>query len=182
MLLLYLAMIDDPDDCRFFENMYYEHREEVFSMAMSVLNDECLAEDAVQETFTKAAAIVGALKKDSEENRCAILISCAKCRAYDIFRKEKSLAAVRSRKVADNIAKNKEEGDFEKEFFMRLELQSINEQINLLPEKDRLIMTLYSVNELTSREIAALVDLSGVNVRKRIERITKKIAKACRED
>ena len=49
MLTLYLSLIETPQDKTLFEQVYYTYRKQMYFVAKSILEDNFLAEDAVQE-------------------------------------------------------------------------------------------------------------------------------------
>lgn len=51
MLAFYLSLIDQPDDRKRFEELYYEYRSLMLAVAVRILRDRCLAEDAVHDAF-----------------------------------------------------------------------------------------------------------------------------------
>ena len=49
--MLYAAVIDDAEDIKKFEKIYYEYREQMFFVANKILRDSYEAEDAVQNAL-----------------------------------------------------------------------------------------------------------------------------------
>ena len=52
-MLIYLQMLDTPEERAKFEKLYYSHRRTMLHIAMKILKDHQLAEDAVQEAFLR---------------------------------------------------------------------------------------------------------------------------------
>ena len=52
MLMLYAAVIDDAEDIKKFEKIYYEYREQMFFVANKILRDSYEAEDAAVQQRT----------------------------------------------------------------------------------------------------------------------------------
>ena len=52
-MLIYLQMLDTPEEMSKFETLYYTHRRTMLHIAMQILKDHQLAEDAVQEAFIR---------------------------------------------------------------------------------------------------------------------------------
>ena len=52
-MLMYLQMLDTPEEKSKFETLYYTHRHTMLHIAMQILKDHQLAEDAVQEAFIR---------------------------------------------------------------------------------------------------------------------------------
>ncbi len=52
-MLIYLQMLDTPEERAKFEALYYAYRRTMLHIAMKILKDHQLAEDAVQEAFLR---------------------------------------------------------------------------------------------------------------------------------
>ena len=55
MLTLYLAYLDDANDQRLFEDIYYSYRKQMVTLALSILGQTEDAEDAVSKVFVRIA-------------------------------------------------------------------------------------------------------------------------------
>ena len=55
MLVMYLLIVETPEERSLFEQIYYTYRKQMFYVANQVLDDEHLAEDALQEAFLGVA-------------------------------------------------------------------------------------------------------------------------------
>ena len=51
MLSIYLALIDTQEDQTLFEEIYYQYRNQMYYVSHKILNDDYLAEDALQDAF-----------------------------------------------------------------------------------------------------------------------------------
>ncbi len=51
MLTFYLTLIDNKDDRKLLEGIYYAYRKQMYSVALSVLRNEYVAEDFVHDIF-----------------------------------------------------------------------------------------------------------------------------------
>ena len=54
-MIIYLSMIDTPEDRSKFERLYIEYRDVMYHVAYKILNNEQDAEDAVHQAFVKIA-------------------------------------------------------------------------------------------------------------------------------
>lgn len=55
MLAFYLSLIDNDNDRKLFEKIYYAHRKQMFSLAFAILENEYDAEDLVHDVFCNIA-------------------------------------------------------------------------------------------------------------------------------
>ena len=61
--MLYAAVIDDAEDIKKLEKIYYEYREQMFFVANKILRDSYEAEDAVQNALLGIARNIRTLPK-----------------------------------------------------------------------------------------------------------------------
>ena len=54
-MLIYMSMIDSDEDKDLFEGLYLKYRKHMKYIALQILGDEYLAEDAVHNAFVKIA-------------------------------------------------------------------------------------------------------------------------------
>ena len=53
ILAIYLAYLDDENDKKLFENIYFSYRKQMVSLAIDMLEDENDAQDAVSDVFLR---------------------------------------------------------------------------------------------------------------------------------
>lgn len=70
MIELYLAYLDDANDQRRFEDIYYSYRKQMVTLALSILRQKEDAEDAVSKVFLRIAErnwdVVRGMKDDTD--------------------------------------------------------------------------------------------------------------------
>lgn len=167
MLMLYVSMIDSPDEKRKFEKIYLAHRQTMYYAAFSILKDSYEAEDAVHQAFLK---IIGHLEKINEED-ChktrAYLVIITQNEAIDIYRKRKKAQAVPYDEIESFTAGSLDSDPEEKDAILRA--------IHKLPVHYSAVLRLRYSHGHTDSEIAALLNISQENVRSRISRAKKKL-------
>ena len=70
-MMIYLQMIDSPEDRSKFEQIYMEYRSMMFHIANRILTNEQDAEDAVHEAFLKIAENIEKIGQPSVQKRWA---------------------------------------------------------------------------------------------------------------
>lgn len=55
MLTLFLVYIDDEDDKKLFEKLFYDYRKQMTNLAVSIVHNEADAEDVVHDVFLRIA-------------------------------------------------------------------------------------------------------------------------------
>lgn len=135
---------------------------QLYVTARSILKNDVDCEDVVQETIVKAFAKVNDLKKDEYGKTWLIRILINECYAF-----------LRRRKKWVQIEECAEEV-----LAVKWEYKSYGELYNSvqkLPDDLRLPLVLYYVEELSCREIAAIMDITEGAVQKRLARARKKL-------
>lgn len=174
MLLFYLSLIEDKDDIVVFERIYDEYKDQMHRVAMKVLKDHHLAEDAVQIAFWGIARNMKTVPTSSE----------SELRAY-IF--------VATRNVACTVMRNQQEHE---EFLDIYELETtttddvfqkiVNDQdyhnllslIMSLPIVYREVLMMRFVMELAPKEIGQVMGSKPATVSQQITRGKKLLAEA----
>lgn len=153
------------------EKLYILYKTNVFRVALVILEDPYLAEDAVQETFMK-------IKQNAKTFRYGInekgwIMTIARNAAIDILNKHKKEIVLESpieeAGESPNTAGLGDITDNENEGFLQL--------IQPLGDLDKQIVSLHLIGELKHREIAGILDMNVNTVKKRYERAIKRIAK-----
>ncbi len=88
MLAACLALIDEPTDREKFEDLYYTYRDYMFNIAMSVLHNESLAEETVQDCFLKIAKNFNGVTTVESKKTKAMVSIIVKNKAIDNLDKE----------------------------------------------------------------------------------------------
>lgn len=165
--MLFLMMLESPEDKSKFEELYHSYRNLMYYIAREILHDNGLAEDAVQEAFyriVKNFSKIGEINCNKTRNYIVLIIRSA---AIDIYRKRMGKETVLSEEW--RLA---EETGVEEPPQNRV-LQVMDE---LKPEYAR-ILTLKYVHGLDNREIAVLLKKREGAVRVSLSRAKKELEK-----
>ncbi len=150
--------------------IFDKYKNLMFTVTNSILNDEKLAEDAVQETFIK---IIKNIKKinqiDCHKTKTFIVIMCRRT-AIDIYRKHKKTNSniISFDKLEYSLAEDLS-------FVKSEELTDVQRAIHSLPYIYCEVIMLKYIKDFTNKEIAEVLDIKESTVRKRVERGLKKL-------
>lgn len=89
-----MTLIEDDDDREQFERLYYNYNRIMYKVAMDILQNHELAEDALSTAFlniSKNFSNISSFPSAKVKNYCIIIIKNV---ATDILRKEKRLTTV----------------------------------------------------------------------------------------
>lgn len=157
-MLIYLAMIDSPDDQVKFERVYNKYRYLMLHVANQILQNHHDAEDAVHQAFI---SIIENLDKISEVNS-------PKTRSYIVIITErKAIDLLRKILRQQSMELNEELAGVEIPFDMD---NPIAEAIAKIPAQYREVLLLRFYNGFSSKEIASILNISDSGVRKLIGR------------
>lgn len=160
-MLIYLAMIDSPDDQVKFERVYNKYRYLMLHVANQILQNHHDAEDAVHQAFI---SIIENLDKISEVNS-------PKTRSYIVIITErKAIDLLRKIQKRQTLEFNEDISGVEIPFEMD---NPIAATIAKLPSQYREVLLMRYHNGFSAKEIASILTMSDSGVRKLIARAKK---------
>lgn len=160
-MLIYLAMIDSPDDQVKFERVYNKYRYLMLHVANKILQNHHDAEDAVHQAFI---AVIENLEKIIE-------VDSPKTRSYlVIITERKAIDLMRYNNRRQTLELNEDIAGVEIPFEMD---NPVATAIAKLPAHYREVLLLRFNNGFTTREIASILSISNSGVRKMIVRAKK---------
>ena len=138
----------------------------LYRMCVLMLKNESDAEDVVQETMIKYYQKSPVFRDDEHEKAWLIKVAANKCRDLLRFR-------VRHPHVED---------DFLEKLSCDSSDSGIIEALTSLPEKFRLVMTLYYIEDYRVEDIAKIIDKTSSAVKMRLHKGRKLLEKIYREE
>lgn len=167
------ALCEEQADQTKFEQLYRAYRQLMYYTAWSVLHDEGLAEDAVQQAFLR---ILSHLKNipavDCPQTKSFVVI-IVKNIAINFYNARRRHAVLSLDELEDWTPDEADSpvGEVEN----REDFDRLSRLISGLPESYRSVLLLRFDNGYSTREIAQMLDLSEENVKKRIQRARRKL-------
>lgn len=181
MLALYLAYLDDANDQRLFEDMYYSYRKQMVTLALSILGKKEDAEDAVSKVFVRIAEknwdVVRGIKSDTDLRNYLLKAT-----------KNTSLNMIKARKKEnvslDTISEYYLEGieELSDDSFLevicnRVEAEKVKKTILQMNEKYRDVLYYHFVMGLTVPETAKSLNQTIAATKKQLVRGKKMLLK-----
>jgi RNA polymerase sigma-70 factor (ECF subfamily) len=160
-----------------FWDIYDQHYARVRKFILTLVGDEWVADDLIQETFLKIQNNLKSLKDSSKLSSWIFRIAYNLCQ--DHFRQIK-----RSRKEERIDQEGMEDfkealiqkgPDIQKELEQRQMGECVQDQINLLPEPLRTVLLLFDIMEFSHQEISDILGITVKNVKVRLHRARKKL-------
>ncbi len=181
MLALYLAYLDDANDQRLFEDIYYSYRKQMVTLALSILGKKEDAEDAVSKVFVRIAEknwdVVRGIKSDTDLRNYLLKAT-----------KNTSLNMIKARKKEnvslDTISEYYLEGieELSDDSFLevicnRVEAEKVKKTILQMNEKYRDVLYYHFVMGLTVPETAKSLNQTVAATKKQLVRGKKMLLK-----
>jgi RNA polymerase sigma factor (sigma-70 family) len=153
-----------------FDEMYGLHADRIWRFLMRLAQNETLAEDLFQETWLAAASHAYLLRDDSSLLRWLYTI------ARNAYRMSwRSKRADLGRCMQLNLSRDEPRAE-DDALAAHLDLERVKAAILRLPEAFREVLVLCVLEELSSEEAAAILEISPEAVRKRLSRARTELA------
>lgn len=168
MLSFYLSLIDTQEDKSKFELIYNQYSRLMKHVAIKLLNDDKLAEDAVQDAFIKLINRLDDIEDIGSPKTKNLIIIITKSTSIDLYRKWKKEKAVSFFDEDDVILTGGSLDDYS--------VGEIADVLDCLPEMYSEVLMLTFVHNYKPREIADIIGIKPTAVSKRLERAKKLLA------
>jgi len=156
-----------------FDRLFYKYRDKIYRTAYRMINNQEDALDLTQEIFLKAYRNIGKYNFKSEFSTWLYRLAINLC--IDELRKRKNSNEV----LMDTIPENLRYSDTPEDIILSEEQESlIWKALNLLKEKDRVVIILREMEGLSYEEIANTLKCSMGRAKSRIHESREKFRKA----
>lgn len=157
-------------DKQAFERIINKYSSKLYVIAKSRLSNEEDIKDAIQETIMNSYINIRKLKDETKFNSWITSILINSCnKIYN----QRKIKLVSYEEMVENNNSFKTDEDISK----LNENQSFQDIISFLEVEDRTIITLYYIEEYTTKDIAEILNINESTLRSRIGRIKEKIRK-----
>ena len=153
-----------------FREVFKEYYNPLCNFAVSITSDRKMAQDVVQDVFTKLWDKRKELSINSNEK--SYLFQAVKHRAYEILRKRQNESKLDVTDFEESYSREKDLEEQADKFMLK---EFLYNSIRQLPPKCQEIFVLNKVNGLTYTEIADDLDISVKTVENQIGRAYRKL-------
>lgn len=161
MSLIEEAKNRNPDA---FDRLMRNELQRMYRIAISMLQNEEDAADAIQETVLKCWQKIGQLKQEAYFRTWLTRILINQCK--DVLKSRKRYVSLDDFEVSDFPELVQEDSYFTNEW---------KEVLGGLKEKYRIVMELYYVDGFSTKEIAEMLHITDMSVRSRLSRGRKQL-------
>ena len=169
-MLIYLMMIDSPEDQSKFEKVYLTYKGLMYHTAYKVLNNEEDAEDAVHNAFVKIAESISKIGEPVCPKTQVYVVTIVENKAIDLYR-----AIQRRQKV-------KYVDDVSGITIEESRVHGLAACIAKLPPHYRQVILLKYHMGFSCKEIAKLLDITEANAIKLDQRAKRKLHQICQQE
>lgn len=175
MFVLYMSLLDSPDDQRKFEQLYITYRQTMFYVANNILNDTYEAEDAVHQALLRIIDHLDDIDENDKNKTKSYLSIVTQNIAIDIYRKKRR---ERKRSISfDEYAIYIEDPVGQEFENIKEEDNRLAEAIKKLPPHYAEVIRLTYGHGYDSEKVGEILNLTPDNVRQRLVRARRKLAK-----
>lgn len=166
-MLIYLQMIETPEDKTKFETLYSEYKEWMGTIAFSILHNKQDAEDAVHNAFVKIAENIKKVDDPLSKKTRSYIVTIIETKSIDIYRNKQRHPEIPL-----------SEGNFGIHFDYT-NCGDLAKCIAQLPQQQRAVLALKYRHGYNNREIAKLLKISEANAIKIDQRAKARLKDIC---
>lgn len=172
--MLLLSMIESKDDRSKIEIIYQEYKNLMLYVANGILGDMNDSEDVVHQSFLKLMKVIHKIDEPKCHKTRALVVTIVERTAIDLYRRRQRNSIVPFDEEAALMPATSEIENIQN----RLDFSTA---MAALPVRYRQVLLLRYDNGLSCREIAGLLSMTELNVRKTIQRAKEKLAELLEE-
>ena len=168
-MLVYLQMIEAPEQKSVFEQIYIQYRALMYAAAYGILGNPQDAEDAVQHAFMKIAENIKKISEPVCPKTKAYVVTIVETTAINLYRKKKRHPTASYYEEAAGITVEYSGGN------------DLARCMAQLPARYRQVLLLKYHHGYSTKEIAKMLGLTAANAAKIEQRAKAKLELLCKE-
>lgn len=176
-MFLFLALLDSPEEQEKFTEIYEHYRHFMWYVANQKLQDEHLAEDAVQEAFLALTRHLDQVEDVHSPRTKKFLATIVRSKAADILRKRHP-----EEELEEYLTKEKGQGDILEQYLVQENYRHLISCILELEDSYRVIFEYKYVYQMGDAQIGDILGISAKNVNVRYFRARKKLQKMIQKE
>ena len=169
-MLIYLQMIETPEERSRFEQIYMTYKSLMFHVARKILHNDHDAEDAVHDAFVYLAKNISKISDPDCPKTKAYIVTIIESRAIDIYRSKARTSTVPLSEEIEGVSIDYDGTD------------ELSRCMSKLPARYREFLLLKYSYGYTNRELAKFFGLSMDAIYKLDQRAKEKLKRLCLED
>lgn len=172
-MIMLLLTFDTTEETNKFVRIYEKYNRILFGIAMGILKDQGLAEDASQEAFIRLAHNLHKVADGECKKTGSYLLTIVKNICYTMLKQGKQRSMINIDDLRDDIEDN--DVRIEESVVSSDSVQLLAELIGELKEELRAPFLLFYYQDFSTKEIAQTLNITEDNTSVRIYRAKKKL-------
>lgn len=173
-MLLYIQMLETPEEKSKFEQLYLGYRNLMFYVANGILHNRQDSEDVVHESFLKIIKIINKIENPKCPQTRSLIVIITERTAIDLYRRHQKVTVIPLDEEQLCLPSSIGIETTEKKTDLALAIAK-------LPAKYRAVLLLRYDHGFSEAEIAQILSMSVDNVHKTIQRAKKKLERIFKE-
>lgn len=173
-MLLYLQMLETPEEKSKFEQLYLGYRNLMFYVANRILHNQQDSEDVVHDSFLKIIKIIEKIKTPKSPQTRSLIVIITERTAIDLYRRRQKIREIPLDEEQLCLPSSADIETSEKKTDLALAMAA-------LPPKYRAVLLLRYDHGFSEAEVAQILSMSVDNVHKTIQRAKKKLEQILEE-
>ncbi len=174
-MLFIFATIENKENRSRLEALYNQYASQMYKVAIRILKDEYLAQDAVQKAFVNISNNIRKIGQTDRNKIRALLVIIVRNASIDIYRIRKKQSGVSFDEMQENFF---DSGPSVEELVVNDEtLATVAEKIKELHPSYADILSLKYYYQYTDEEISKILNITLENIRTRLHRARKSLIK-----
>lgn len=173
-MLLYIQMLETPEEKSKFEQLYLGYRDLMFYVANGILHNRQDSEDVVHESFLKIIKIIDKIENSKCPKTRSLIVIITERTAIDLYRRHQKVTVIPLDEEQLCLPSSIEIETTEKKTDLALAMAK-------LPAKYRAVLLLRYDHGFSEVEITQILSMSVDNVHKTIQRAKKKLERILKE-
>ena len=169
-MFLFLALLDSMEEQEKFTELYQHYRHFMWYVANQKLQDDYLAEDAVQEAFLALTRHLDKVEDVYSPRTKKFLATIVRSKAVDLLRRQKP-----EEEFVEYLAKESGSADILEQYLTKENYNCLISCILELDDSYRVIFEYKYMYELSDAQIGDILGISAKNVNVRYFRARKKL-------
>lgn len=168
----------ETSNTKYFDILYQRHNSKVYGKCLSMLNDETMSKDALQDIFLKVLLNISKFNFKSKFTTWVYSITYNHC--IDVIRKEGKMKFEKE-ELASFSSELEDNDIYDEEELLRIKVHNLEIVLDSIPVKDKALLLMKYQGGLSIKEMCMILNKSESAVKMGIKRAKEKSLRKYRE-
>ena len=171
LIIIVLGVLSDREK-DLVDQIFKEHNVKLYNISLKILHSEQDAQDAVAQTFLKIMDHIDKIKKIPCHERLPFCVIVVRNISIDIYRQNRKAIPVESFEEWKDLSSATEDA-----FFKNHDKELLLKLIKKLSSEERYLLELRLAEDMSYKDIGAILNIAEATARKRFQRSFEKLKK-----